>query len=143
MWLLMLVVAVTGVGGFLLGYSGVGSAPRGKAFDAFWLGSGTPWTELDEDCVVSGAAWEPLQHHEPGSSFKWPADRAWDASHGVTIGGCTNPATGLPMLSGDSWGIDAGGNHYGLNDTFCSHGSWDHGGGLDTVSSFSPGYDWL
>lgn len=139
MWLLILVVAVTGVGGFLLGYSG---APRGKAFDALWLGSGTPWTELDEDCAVSGAAWELRQHHEHGSSFQWPADRAWDASHGVAIGCCTNPATGLPMLSGDSWGIDAGGNHYGLNDAFCSHGSWD-GGGLDAVSSFSPGHDWL
>jgi hypothetical protein len=31
-------------------------------------------------------------------------------------GGCINPATGLPMLFGECWGVDVGGNPYGMRN---------------------------
>lgn len=48
----------------------------------------------------------------------------------------TNPATGLPMVSG--WGgVDVGGNPYGMN----LHDNWTHSTSWDSSSSDSNNWD--
>lgn len=56
----------------------------------------------------------------------------------LQTGTCINPASGLPMISGDTSGIDVGGNVYGCNnDSFDSSSLFDSG-----VSGMDTGCDW-
>lgn len=56
----------------------------------------------------------------------------------LQAGTCINPASGLPMISGDTSGIDVGGNVYGCNnDSFDSSSLFDTG-----VSGMDTGCDW-
>lgn len=56
----------------------------------------------------------------------------------LQTGTCINPASGLPMVSGDTSGIDVGGNVYGCNnDSFDSSSLFDSG-----VSGMDTGCDW-
>lgn len=48
----------------------------------------------------------------------------------------TNPATGLPMVSGCG-GVDVGGNPYGMN----LHDNWTHSTSWDSSSSGSNSWD--
>lgn len=45
-----------------------------------------------------------LRFNDQGSSYNAPAAR------------CINPATGLPMVSGECWGVDVAGNPYGMRN---------------------------
>ncbi len=65
----------------------------------------------------------------------------WNSICGLFGWGATNPATGLPMVSGDTSGVDVGGSPYGTDfhhDSFVDHSSsgWDSGfsGGWDSGS---------
>lgn len=140
-WLTFLPI-VAMFGGFLLGYSNARRTCSGGL--GAWTSTERPhWADLVEDEFVHGEAWKPTRHDDYGSGYDWPAARAWDAFLGVAGGSCINPATGLPMLSGDSCGIDVGGNPYGISDSLSSHGSLDHGISLDAFNSFSSGHNWL
>lgn len=63
---------------------------------------------------------------------------------------CINPATGLPMISDSTAGVDVGGNPYGFNDndsfnhldSIGSSGGFDSFHSDDSFSSFGSGSDW-
>ena len=66
----------------------------------------------------------PDDSSPPLPSASWDDGTApFPSSHAAL---CINPATGLPMLSGDAFGIDCGGNPFGT-DLF------DHSTGIDTA----------
>ncbi|MEN1927594.1 hypothetical protein WCE37_01065 [Luteimonas sp. MJ250] len=62
------------------------------------------------DAWNRGGAWNDIEGHAP-SRFEAPLRHAQDA----VVGPAVNPATGLPMASGDEFGVDVMGNPFGTD----------------------------
>jgi hypothetical protein len=100
--------------------------------DDGWRNSGNAWNNPDAGYNFANQG----SHYESGFS---PIERSPTPSFSV------NPATGLPMISGDTFGVDAGGNPYGTSIVYDPYS--DHSGGCDVSYNFccdssSPTFDY-